>query len=259
MQQLPTIAGVEITTDAAGRFNLNALHRASGTNAAKSPSQWLRHAPAQELIEAWKKQNASEHSENENAAVSVVNGGSTPGTFAHELIAVSYAAWVSPEFQLQVNSVFVEYRTGRLAPAVPTDPRIDLLTAAMRAGLITRDEASAATMRVLDSMMMGAATAVSPSPIRIDPPASPKPRKPALVRIKTQNAPVMGHGSNAFVLAEIAQYVVGGEASLLRAMRSHGLITDTDAVTLRGRALVTRKGPYGHHWKVAKLLDVLSR
>ncbi|ENZ1875423.1 hypothetical protein ACGGXQ_002104 [Salmonella enterica] len=29
-ENLPVIAGVEITTDDAGRFNLNALHKASG-------------------------------------------------------------------------------------------------------------------------------------------------------------------------------------------------------------------------------------
>lgn len=39
---LPVIAGVEITTDAEGRFNLNALHKASGLGSAKKPSNWLR-------------------------------------------------------------------------------------------------------------------------------------------------------------------------------------------------------------------------
>ncbi len=34
---LPVICGVEITTDRAGRYNLNALHRASGLGAERSP------------------------------------------------------------------------------------------------------------------------------------------------------------------------------------------------------------------------------
>ncbi|OTA18172.1 hypothetical protein Xbed_03169 [Xenorhabdus beddingii] len=38
---LPVIAGVEITTDSEGRFNLNALHKASGAGESKKPSQWL--------------------------------------------------------------------------------------------------------------------------------------------------------------------------------------------------------------------------
>jgi len=42
MNSFPTIAGIEITTDDQGRFNLNALHRASGNDPAKAPAQWLR-------------------------------------------------------------------------------------------------------------------------------------------------------------------------------------------------------------------------
>ena len=47
---LPVIAGVEITTDAEGRFNLNALHKASGEGESKKPSKWLRTQQAQDLI-----------------------------------------------------------------------------------------------------------------------------------------------------------------------------------------------------------------
>ncbi|MEQ9888238.1 KilA-N domain-containing protein [Pectobacterium zantedeschiae] len=45
------IAGVEISTDAEGRFNLNALHQASGLGANKAPAQWLRTQAAQDLIQ----------------------------------------------------------------------------------------------------------------------------------------------------------------------------------------------------------------
>ena len=48
---LPVICGVEITTDRAGRYNLNALHRASGLGAHKAPAQWLRTLSAKQLIE----------------------------------------------------------------------------------------------------------------------------------------------------------------------------------------------------------------
>ena len=49
-QVVPMIAGVEITTDSEGRFNLNALHKASGEGESKKPSEWLRTKQAQELI-----------------------------------------------------------------------------------------------------------------------------------------------------------------------------------------------------------------
>lgn len=38
-QVVPMIAGVEITTDAEGRFNLNALHKASGLGEGKTTSK----------------------------------------------------------------------------------------------------------------------------------------------------------------------------------------------------------------------------
>ena len=113
--QLPVIAGIQITTDSEGRFNLNALHNASGSEPKNRPSLWLGNKQAQGLIE--------ELSRNSSLGQSVINsfkGGATPGTFAHELLAISYAGWISPAFQLKVNQVFLDYRTGKLAaPQLP--------------------------------------------------------------------------------------------------------------------------------------------
>lgn len=36
------IANIEIAVDLNGRYNLNALHRASGADSNKAPAQWLR-------------------------------------------------------------------------------------------------------------------------------------------------------------------------------------------------------------------------
>ncbi|WP_277992788.1 phage antirepressor KilAC domain-containing protein [Yersinia enterocolitica] len=49
-----------------------------------------------------------------------VKGGVNQGTFAHELLAIEYAGWISPAFRLQVNQTFLDYKTGKLQPA--TDP-----------------------------------------------------------------------------------------------------------------------------------------
>lgn len=117
---LPVIAGIEITTDEAGRFNLNALHRASSTGDHKAPNQWLRSKQAKELILELNNQTANSQSGHE--ALKVINGGAAPGTFAHELLAISYAGWISPAFQLEVNQTFIDYRTGRLQPVPRFDP-----------------------------------------------------------------------------------------------------------------------------------------
>ncbi|CAJ1839661.1 phage antirepressor KilAC domain-containing protein [Aeromonas veronii] len=105
---MPVIAGVEITTDEAGRFNLNALHQASNLGAEKAPSKWLRNKQAQELVAEVEKQTG------QICIVSIE--GRNGGTFAHELLAISYAGWISPAFHLQVNQVFLDYRTGKLTP-----------------------------------------------------------------------------------------------------------------------------------------------
>ncbi|EFQ6797100.1 KilA-N domain-containing protein, partial [Escherichia coli] len=108
---LPVICGVEITTDRAGRYNLNALHRASGLGAHKAPAQWLRTLSAKQLIEELEKETM------QNCIVSFEGRGG--GTFAHELLAVEYAGWISPAFRLKVNQTFIDYRAGRLQPAIP--------------------------------------------------------------------------------------------------------------------------------------------
>lgn len=103
--KFPVIAGVEITTDDQGRFNLNALHRASGSIHTKRPSIWLATKQAQELV-AELSQNSGLGCE----PVESVKGGATPGTFAVEQLAVAYANWVSPKFYLIVIETFLTVR-----------------------------------------------------------------------------------------------------------------------------------------------------
>lgn len=122
---MPVIAGVEITTDEAGRFNLNALHQASGGEKKRGPSYWLALDSTRELI--------AEVAKTTNTEIPVFSKrGLNGGTFAHELLAISYAGWISPAFQLQVNQVFLDYRTGRLVPATPQLTTIEILQIAMQ-------------------------------------------------------------------------------------------------------------------------------
>lgn len=124
-EHLPVIAGVEITTDAAGRFNLNALHKASGLGANKAPAQWLRTQTAKSLIAELEK---------ETVQICIVSDeGRNGGTFAHELLAIEYAGWISPSFRLQVNQTFLDFRTGKLAPVNSSLPDFNDPAASARA------------------------------------------------------------------------------------------------------------------------------
>ncbi|WP_340615228.1 phage antirepressor KilAC domain-containing protein [Xenorhabdus thailandensis] len=130
----PVIAGVEITTDAEGCFNLNALHRASGGDAHKKPSQWLRRNETQALITELES-NSLKNIQSVNLhpahkSINIVNGGNNRGTFAHELLAIEYAGWISPKFRLQVNQTFIDYRSGKLTtpqPALPNAKQLAMM------------------------------------------------------------------------------------------------------------------------------------
>lgn len=125
---LPIIAGVEITTDEEGRFNLNCLHNASDAKGHKRPSKWLATPQSQELIKELESQ--SPHEGFGASIVKTINGGNSPGTFAHELIAISYAGWISPRYQLQVNQAFMDYKTGKLKPTTEMT-RLEVLQVAV--------------------------------------------------------------------------------------------------------------------------------
>ncbi|GEM_PF-2811193 len=125
---LPVIAGIEISVDSEGRYNLNALHKASGLGDEKRPGSWTRSQQAKDFI--------AEIISAQICAVPLITvvGGSNPGTFAHELVAIEYAGWISPAFRIKVNQTFIDYRTGKLKPTV-ADP----VLAALVHGLVEID------------------------------------------------------------------------------------------------------------------------
>lgn len=101
-----TVANTIIPLDEHQRISLNALHNASGAAKHKSPNRWLENQSVKELL-------AELESQGQNydlgvKAVSKRHGGANRGTFAHQLLAISYAGWISPAFQLQVNQVFLD-------------------------------------------------------------------------------------------------------------------------------------------------------
>ena len=128
---LPIIAGVEITTDAAGRFNLNALHKASGSEKKNGPSYWLALEGTRALI--GELEQTLTDTGISVSPVNVIKGGLSQGTYAHELLAIEYAGWISPSFRLQVNQTFLDFRTGKIAPVNSSLPDFNNPAVAARA------------------------------------------------------------------------------------------------------------------------------
>lgn len=94
-----TVSGAGIAQDAAGRYSLNQLHRASGNEKRHQPSDWLRTDSAKALIAALEADPGNPGSV---PPVSVVRGGLGQGTFVCRELVLAYAMWVSPAFHLAV-------------------------------------------------------------------------------------------------------------------------------------------------------------
>lgn len=92
-----TVSCRQIPQDAAGRFNLNVLHRASGGEKRHQPSDWLRTDSAKQLIAALETVPGIP-----GTPVSVVRGGKAQGSFVCRELVLAYAMWVSPAFHLAV-------------------------------------------------------------------------------------------------------------------------------------------------------------
>lgn len=75
----------------------------------KRPKAWLATKQAQELIDELRQDSAFVED-----VIKITKGGITPGTFAHELLAIEYAGWISPSFRLQVNQTFLDFKAGNL-------------------------------------------------------------------------------------------------------------------------------------------------
>ncbi|MDE9496049.1 KilA-N domain-containing protein [Xenorhabdus bovienii] len=126
---LPVVVGVEIPLDEFGRYNLNTLHKASGEGEEKAPNRWLRTKYAKELIAELEAKLLKSIQTPDLAfaqkAVDSAHGGTSPGTYAHELIAVSYAGWIRPDFQLDVNQAFIDFKSGNSGIGINALPSLD--------------------------------------------------------------------------------------------------------------------------------------
>lgn len=125
-----TLGGISIRRDPFGRYSLNDLHRAAmeagNANEGQRPSQFLRSESVQAFIaELDSSAQICADVQNQQLRGAVFskagpesNGG---GTWAHELVAIRYAAWINPAFEVRVYQAFRESVAKPAAPALPHD------------------------------------------------------------------------------------------------------------------------------------------
>lgn len=160
--KLPVVVGVEIPLDEFGRYNLNVLHKASGEGKHKSPNKWLESKHAKELVTELEfkllKTFQTPNLASAHKVVNVINGGSNPGTYAHELIAVSYAGWIRADFQLDVNQAFIDFKTGGKRIDLSNMPSLEHLSGRFEElrNTIARDEQEEKELLTICSLIMNA-------------------------------------------------------------------------------------------------------
>ncbi|MBD2816584.1 KilA-N domain-containing protein [Xenorhabdus sp. Flor] len=116
--QYPTIVieNIHVRSNEHGTYNLNDLHKAAiaGGLAQKwqVPSQFISSDGIQAFIDEVSK--VLKNTLEEKQIIDVIRGGAYRGTWAHELIAFRYAAWLSPAFEVKVYQTFRAFILGHL-------------------------------------------------------------------------------------------------------------------------------------------------
>lgn len=108
------ICNTGVRLDAEGRYSLNDLHRSAIANGkateSQKPSEFLRAESVKAFI-------AVLDAKAEIPALVVKKGGNAPGVYAAELVAIRYAAWIDPSFEVQVYQSFQESRHRQMEAA----------------------------------------------------------------------------------------------------------------------------------------------
>ena len=108
------LRGKLIHEDAAGYICLNDLHTLSGVSASKSPSKWHALPTTNELIDALEANSRfSAIIANTPSKTAIYSKrGRGGGTFAHHILALAYAEYLSPELAIDVKDTYIRFRSG---------------------------------------------------------------------------------------------------------------------------------------------------
>lgn len=90
-----------------GMLNLTSLWKACGRNQNRKPAEFLRWEGSQRLIDAVDEKLGK-------VGISQlinITKGRYGGTFAHPIIGLAYAKYLSPEFHIWCNEIFVTCNT----------------------------------------------------------------------------------------------------------------------------------------------------
>lgn len=129
--QYPTVVvnGVSVRVDKEGRYSLNDLHAAAvlkgEATESQRPNKFIRSASVKRFVTALDSRGQKSRVE-QKQSLKVVNGGIDKGVWAAELLAIRYAAWIKPEFEIRVYDTFREAMLSGISSMTMLN-RLDLL------------------------------------------------------------------------------------------------------------------------------------
>lgn len=104
-----------IRVDEEGRVCLNDIHRAAGFSKNQKPHDWLRGPSGTKEVSALLNRIAGKSriwSKDEIKSAYYTRRGQDGGTWAHENIALGYAAYLSADLAVEIRDVFLRYKRG---------------------------------------------------------------------------------------------------------------------------------------------------
>lgn len=113
-QKTIEIDGAVIRQDQYGRYCLNDLHKAGGSERKNQPQYFLENKQTQDLVQALTDTGIPV------SPINVIRGGLEQGTYVVKQIVYAYAMWISAAFNLKVINTFDAVATGAMQPQITT-------------------------------------------------------------------------------------------------------------------------------------------
>lgn len=95
-----------------GFLCLNDIHRAAGLRKNRQPAQWQRLPTTNPLIIATYERVVGKSHKGKFRTSLVYRTSKSDGTWAHPILAASYAGYLKPELEVEINEVWLRYKSG---------------------------------------------------------------------------------------------------------------------------------------------------
>lgn len=109
------IRGARVREDANGHWNLNDIWALAKSPTSKAPKHWRGNKAVGRLIETLQKKVTGGYLLAKKPIIPVIyseRGRGNEGTFAHPVLAASYAGYLSPKLEIETREVWLRYRSG---------------------------------------------------------------------------------------------------------------------------------------------------